>query len=72
MNSKNYRCVKVNVLVPEDLLEISIVLGFMQTLLPTQCSLHFDEHQKIKFIAYIYICSVETLTKNLVKALILK
>ena len=30
--------------------------GFMQTLLATQCSLHFDEHQKKnKFTAYIYI-----------------
>ena len=26
----------------------------MKTLLATQCSLHFDKHQKIKFIAYVY------------------
>ena len=31
------------------------IRGSLKTLLVAQCSLHFDKHQNIKLIAYIYI-----------------
>ena len=32
-----------------------------KTLLVTQCIVHFNKHQKIKFIAYIYIHFIQNL-----------